>query len=97
MSDINPLNVLGKRVVGSLPIHFTKLTVPCDSWRTSERIKELKYWIYTALEGRFWVGPGSDDQSFSGENTITIGFEDSAEATYFSLAYPQEERDDAPF
>ncbi|SVC94240.1 uncharacterized protein METZ01_LOCUS347094, partial [marine metagenome] len=55
MSDINPLNVLGKRIVENLPIHFTKLTVPCDSWRTSERIKELKYWIYTALEGRFWV------------------------------------------
>jgi len=97
MENINPLNVLGKRIVKSLPLHFTKITIECSSWRVKEQIKELKYWIYTSLEGRFWLGEGADDYSFTGDNSITVGFEDPAEATYFSLAYPQDERDDSPF
>jgi hypothetical protein len=94
MEDINPLNVLGKRVVPTLPLHFTKISIPCTSWRVTDRIKELKFWVYTTLEGRFWLGENENDYSFTGDNSITIGFEDSAEATYFSLAYPQEEQED---
>jgi len=97
VSDINPLNVLGKRIVEGLPLHFTKITINCDSWRVADAIKDLKFWIYTTLEGRFWVGDSGDDHTFRGENTITIGFEDSSEATYFSLAYPQNETDESPF
>ena len=95
--EINPLNVLGKRVVKSLPAHFTTINVPCDSWRISERIKELKYWIFTTLEGRYWVGDSSSEFSFDGNNMITVEFEDSAEATYFSLAYPENEQEETPF
>ena len=40
MEDINPLNVLGKRVVNNLPLHFTKITVQCDSWRVGDKVKE---------------------------------------------------------
>lgn len=98
MEDINPLNVLGKRVVNNLPLHFTKISVQCDSWRVGDKVKELKYWIYTSLEGRYWVGETNDDYSFTSTNTITVGFEDSSEATYFSLAYPQGDSEyDDPF
>jgi len=94
MEDVNPLNVLGKRVVPNLPLHFTKISIPCDSWRVGDRIKEIKYWIYTTLEGRFWLGENEADYSFTGDNSITVAFEDSAEATYFSLAYPQDDDKD---
>ena len=32
MENVTPLNVLGKRVVPNLPLHFTKISIPCDSW-----------------------------------------------------------------
>ena len=97
MANINPLNVLGKRIVDSLPLHFTPIVIKCDSWRTTEKVKEIKYWVYTSLESRFWLGESSEEYSFRGANSITVAFEDSAEATYFSLAYPHDAEEDTPF
>jgi hypothetical protein len=97
MSDINPLNVLGKRIVESLPLHFTTIQINCNSWKTADSIKQIRFWAYTSLEGRFWVGESSEEYSYRGDNSITVAFEDSSEATYFSLAYPHDREDDTPF
>ena len=73
MSDINPLNVLGTRIVDSLPLHFTTIIIKCNSWRTTEKIKEIKYWVYTSLESRFWLGEGETAGSFRGDNSLQLG------------------------
>lgn len=83
--NLNPLDVLGKRKVDFMPIHFVKTKL-----NMAEFIDEtIINWIETKLDGRFAVShePIID---FNGKLTATtfIGFENQKELTYFLLACP---------
>ena len=77
----NPLNVFGLRRVEVRPAHFTfinfDIRVPA---------KKISDWIFENLEGRFYFG---DEYAVSEINTVvvqkTVGFERSAEASYFAF------------
>lgn len=85
MFDINPLDVLKCRRANNLCAHFTKATLP-DSAIYDENIID---WVQIKLKGRFFVlrNPTVDsDGKF--KSSLTIGFEDPKELTYFMLACP---------
>lgn len=98
--DINPLNVLNKRVVEMLPPHFEKITLPIQSsWMATDIIRRMKHWIFTNLEHRFYIQEdGSGSSTFgSADSKVIVGFEDPAEATYFSIAYQDDDDVDDGF
>jgi len=78
--EVNPLAVFGLRRVNHCPPHFT--SVEFDA-RVGE--KDLSDWIYTNLEGRFFLG----DRYIIVEGAVTISkcaaFENPGEASYFAL------------
>lgn len=83
--EVNPLNVFGLRRLTHCPPHFER--VQFDLYTNEKSISD---WIYENLEGRFFVGPIDVAQP----NSITIrqtvvAFEQSSEASYFSLLLPQ--------
>lgn len=79
MREINPLNVTECRVLEWMPKHFTSVTITDTN---SNLVDKIEMWIYQNLKGRFCKVYSLDYK------TIVFGFEDSAEATYFSLAKP---------
>jgi len=83
--DINPLNVLGKRSVRSMPVHFVKTRLnPADLIGN-----DIVNWVESKLKGRYSIAnvPGID-QSGKMFNSTFLGFEDQKELTYFILACP---------
>ena len=93
--ELNPHNVLGERIITLLPPHFTKIILPVtNTWQSSDIIRRMKFWIYNNLDNRFYISDGESGISTfdyqSDEAGITIGFEDPAEATFFSIAYHDE-------
>lgn len=77
--EINPLNVINQRQLDWMPEHFTGVEV-CDI--NTLTINSLSQWVYSNLKSRFCVVHTLN------YNSVIIGFEDGAEASYFSLIYP---------
>ena len=81
---INPLNVLGFRMLKRIPEHFHSVyvDVSCDT-------PTLVRWIYSNLNSRFGVISelNISEANFMTEST-KIGFEDSKEMTMFMLTCP---------
>jgi hypothetical protein len=81
---LNPLNVLGFRLLEKTPKHFCSINVDvsCDS-------QSLKRWIFNNLKSRFTV---NSQLVITKENrmmeTMKIGFEDPRESTLFMLKCP---------
>ncbi len=83
--EVNPLNVFGLRRLSHCPPHFE--CVIFDNYITEKTISD---WIYENLSGRFYVGfqdTNSHGQPF--QRQMVVGFEQPAEASYFSLFLPQ--------
>ena len=83
MIDLNPLDVLNKRVPEFCPVHFSKIKIANYS-----NLENIENWIRFNLSGRFWVGniPGIDSDKF--KTTTFVAFEEEKELTYFVLACP---------
>lgn len=83
--EVNPLAVFGLRRVEHCPPHFVQVTF--DS-RTTDKI--LTDWIYTHLDGRFFLG---DWYTKEDNSSITmskcVAFELPGEASYFALQLDQ--------
>lgn len=81
---LNPLNVLGFRVLNRIPKHFHSVyvDVSCDG-------PTLTRWIFANLNSRFGV---VSELNISEANHMTesikIGFEDPRETTMFMLTCP---------
>lgn len=79
---INPLNVLGYRVVQKIPNHFVRVKVE------SYQPKELHKWIYQNLNSRYGI---VDELEVNGNNLVVqkfVCFEDPKEASMFVLMCP---------
>jgi hypothetical protein len=81
---LNPLNVLGFRLVNKIPKHFTTISVEVDC-----DVPTLTRWIYNNLNSRFGV---VSELKVSDRNHMAeskkIGFEDPRETTMFMLTCP---------
>jgi hypothetical protein len=85
MIEYNPLDVLKKRSLQTMPPHFGKIKVADFSLVDDE----LESWIRTKLKGRYAVTQlptvGNDGKL---KSAMFAGFEDQKELTYFMLACP---------
>lgn len=84
--EVNPLNVHGLRELAWCPPHFERVQFDliCSE-------KDITDWIYENLQGRFYIGPidvTQPDNRPTFRQTL-VAFENSSEASYFSLALPQ--------
>lgn len=89
MQDVNPLEVLNKRVVDFMPRHFVKTCIG------DVNSNETHKWIRQNLTGRFCVvsHPVIDQSSGRLKHMKFVGFEEPKELTYFMLACPYKRRD----
>lgn len=85
MISLNPLNVIKKRKLSSLPPHFSKVQV--NDYDLFDDC--LENWIVNRLQGRYSIVriPFIDDNN-SLKLSSFVGFEDHKEITYFTLACP---------
>lgn len=87
--EINPLNVLDKRLLEVMPPHFTKIKI-----KTGTADYLLVRWIYFNLKGRFSIYSETEkhfDKTIKRHvfNTYsTVGFEDPKELTLTLLKCP---------
>lgn len=89
IQDINPLEVLNKRVLDFLPKHFVRTCIgEVDA-------REIKTWIRSNLKGRYCVVsyPTINENTGRLRHAKFVGFEDPKELTYFMLACPYKRRD----
>lgn len=86
MKSPNPLDVLGLREVVFLPDHFDYFDIPFR-YNLEECVRD---WISVNLKGRYFLGKNInlDKQTNKLVNTLTIGFEDPKELSYFMLGCP---------
>jgi hypothetical protein len=85
MIDLNPLNILKKRKISFLPLHFATAKISESAmWDGS-----LESWVESKLKGRYCIAkvPGIDSQGKLKSVSI-LGLEDQKEMTYFMLACP---------
>lgn len=82
---LNPYNVFEARRVDFPPSHFEYAEITLRY-----NIKEaLERWIESNLKGRYYLGRGvSLDDSNKLTYTVSIGFEESRELSFFMLACP---------
>ena len=87
--NLNPLDVLGKRKLTFMPLHFAKAKISDCEFITDD----LTDWIENRLDGRFSIchEPSIDANGKLGTATF-IGFENQKELTYFLLACPYSRR-----
>ena len=87
MIELNPLNILGKREVKTMPPHFSKLRIEYREYLHED--DQIHNWVSSKLKGRFSIKKmptiGNDGRMRS---EFYIGFEDQKELTYFILACP---------
>lgn len=87
MIELNPLNILGKREVKTMPPHFSKLRIEYKEHLHDD--DNIRSWVSSKLKGRFSIKKmplvGTDGRMRS---EFYIGFEDQKELTYFILACP---------
>ena len=81
----NALNLFGIRQTNSPPDHFDYIVVPLN-YNLQESISK---WIKEKLKGRYYVNKtiGLDSKNQIA-TMLKIGFEDSKELSYFTLACP---------
>jgi hypothetical protein len=81
----NALDFYGLRQPKDAPMHFEYISVPIQ-YNLENTIKR---WISIHLKGRFYVGKTAIfTKNNKIEEYLQIGFEDSKELSYFSLACP---------
>ena len=90
MIEFNPLNILGKREVSTMPPHFSKIKLEAkEMFYIDDERFQVRSWISSKLKGRFSIkklpAVGTDGRMRS---EYFIGFEDQKELTYFILACP---------
>lgn len=87
MIELNPLDVLKKRRLSIMPVHFKKTKLSTISFEFD--IDDLLNWITQRLNGRYCIlsEPYIDDKGQTKTSTF-LGFEDQKELTYFILACP---------
>lgn len=85
MINLNPLNVIKKRKLNSLPPHFLKVQVNEFDFFDDK----LENWIVSRLQGRYSIArlPFIDENK-NLKIANFVGFEDHKEITYFTLACP---------
>jgi len=84
MLDLNPIDVIKKRKLNFLPVHFSKIKIERSFFD-----ENLEKWIRAKLKGRYFVGNTSDLSADDKLKVFTsIAFEDQKELTYFMLACP---------
>lgn len=84
MLDLNPIEVLNKRSISFLPIHFSKIKLERSFYD-----HEIESWIKSKLKGRYFIGNITDIGKDNRLKIFTsIAFEDQKELTYFMLACP---------
>lgn len=85
MIDLNPLDVLKKRKLDVMPVHFKKTKLNFFELD----LDNIVYWVTCRLSGRYCIStePFIDSKGQSAISTF-IGFEDQKELTYFILACP---------
>lgn len=87
MIEFNPLNILGKREVNTMPPHFSKIKLETKEFYYEDN--KIRNWVSSKLKGRFSIKKmpliGIDGRM---KSDFFIGFEDQKELTYFILACP---------
>lgn len=85
MYDLNPLEVLKRREVKTLPPHFARCKLS-DALFVED---DVTNWVRSKLKGRFCI-VRTPLVSESGQlrSSTVIGFEEQQELTYFMLACP---------
>jgi len=85
--ELNVIDVLKKRQLNFLPVHFKSIAV--DNFN----VVKIEDWINTKLKGRFCITQipriDKDDKLRS---TSIVAFEEEKELTYFMLACPYTRR-----
>lgn len=81
MIDLNPIEVLKKRVVNFMPVHFSKTKI--DDFDT-----KIETWVRCKLKGRYCITKEPILSESKLQLHTMIGFEDSKELTFFMLACP---------
>lgn len=85
MIDLNPLDILKKRKLEIMPVHFKKTKLNYFELD----MDDLLDWITQRLSGRYCVSSEMHIDSKGQAKTATfLGFEDQKELTYFILACP---------
>jgi hypothetical protein len=89
MIDLNPLDVLKKRKISYLPVHFVTTKIAESAiWESS-----IEAWVQTKLKGRYCIIKTSlINDSGKLKSSILLGLEDQKEMTYFMLACPHTRR-----
>jgi hypothetical protein len=81
----NPLNFLDLRRVNFPARHFHFTTIPKY---VPASLKKMDEWIYTNLNGRYYIGQGIGlDHNNSIVYNTKIGFEQEKEMSFFLLSY----------
>lgn len=84
MIDISALEILDKRKLSFMPVHFSKTKI-----KPFERIEDIEKWIRVKLKGRYaFTKQPSLDKDGQLKSFTFVGFEDQKEITYFMLACP---------
>ncbi len=85
MFDLNPLDVLNKRFLKSMPPHFAKMKLS----KIDYQINEIKDWIDTKCKNRYAISKLPTIDNDGKLNVyIYVGFEDHKELTFFMLGCP---------
>jgi hypothetical protein len=87
MIDLNPLDVLKKRKLSVMPVHFKKTKLSTFSFEFDS--DDLLNWITQRLVGRYCIATELYiDEKGQAKTATFLGFEDQKELTYFILACP---------
>lgn len=83
--DLKPLDVLGKRKITFMPVHFAKTKIADTEFVNDE----ISNWIDTKLNGRYAMcHEPVIDVNGKMRMAVYAGFEMQKELTYFLLACP---------
>jgi hypothetical protein len=85
MFDLNPIDVLKKRKVRFIPVHFSKIKInDTDLFEGA-----VENWVKNKLKGRYSIARTPVlDQEGNLKSATFVAFEDQKELTYFMLACP---------
>lgn len=80
--NLNPLDILNKRQVDTLPAHFHTIEIQ------SEDVSDIKGWVHSKLIGRYCIleMPYIKDGKIQSVNIVA--FEIASELTFFTIACP---------
>lgn len=82
-SSIRPLNILKKRKLSYLPLHFKCIEIEFSSKG------KIDNWVKNKLQGRYCiVNTQKINEKSRNTDLVLLGFEEDSELTYFILACP---------